>query len=100
MCSSTWSSVCFGASLLWQCLIWRIGNGASTYFWTDQWSRCGTLDARALDPSMVVNELLVQDFWINNEWDAIMLHACLLTEVVGKILCILLSNCSQKDKLI
>lgn len=60
--SSTWSSVCYGASLMRNGLTWRIGNGLSTHFWTDQWSGCGVLSDHALDPSMVYFELLVQDF--------------------------------------
>lgn len=100
LCSSTWSSVCFGASLLRQGLIWRIGNGASVFFWTDHWSDCGLLADKALDPSMVDNELLVQDFWIDNDWDITLLYACLPPEVVEKILCTPTSRCSQNDKLI
>jgi hypothetical protein len=83
-----------------QGLIWRIGNGVSNRFWANQWSGCGSLDSKALDPSMVDNELLVQDFWIHNEWDTTMLYACLLPDMVEMILSIPISSSSQRDKLI
>jgi hypothetical protein len=66
-CSRTWSSLCHGASLLRQGIIWRIGNGESTHFWTDQWSKHGILRDKALDPSMVDNDMLVLDFWVNHD---------------------------------
>lgn len=61
-CSSTWSGVCHGASLLRQGLVWRIGNGEYAHFWTDAWSGSGILYNKALDPSMVDNNLFVHDF--------------------------------------
>lgn len=91
-CSSAWSSVCFGASLLRQGIIWRIGNGESTHFWTDNWSSIGILSNLAIDPSMIDEDLLVQNFWVENEWDSIMLYACLPAEIVERILCIPISN--------
>lgn len=49
VCSSTWTSVCYGASLLRNCLMWRVENGASVHFLTDYWSECGILSDHALD---------------------------------------------------
>lgn len=99
-CSSTWSSVCFGASLFRQGLVWRIGNGEDVHFWTDRWLDGDLLVDKALDPSVVDVDLLVQDFWLDMEWDAFLLYACLPPDIVEKILCIPISNCHQKDKLI
>ena len=100
MCSSTWSSICFGAPLLRQGLVWRIGNGESAHFWTDEWSGCGTLCHHALDPTIVDHNLFVHAFWINYEWNTTLLYACLPPEVVGKILCIPISTCGHRDMLI
>jgi hypothetical protein len=100
LCSSTWSSICFGASLLRQGLYWRIGNGESAHFWTDNWSGCGTLCNFALDPSIIDEALLVHDFWVKNEWDETLLYACLPSDIVTQILCIPLSCYGYNDKLI
>lgn len=66
-CSSTWSSVCYGAFLLRHGLVWRIRNREDVHFWTDSWSGCGPLYDQSLDPSLVDNDLLVQDFLLDND---------------------------------
>lgn len=100
LCSSTWSSICFGASLLRQGLYWRIGNGETAHFWIDNWSGCGTLCTFAMDPTIIDEELLVHDFWINNEWDDSLVYACLPPDIVAQTLCIPISCCGSRDKLI
>ena len=82
-CSSTWTSVCYGASLLRDGLMWRIGNDASAHFWTDLWFDCGVLREYALDSSMVDTDMLVQDFWINSKWDKVLLFAYLPMDIVA-----------------
>lgn len=78
----------------------RIGNGASTHFWTDLWTDCGVLRKHALDPSMVDTDMLVQDFWINSEWDMVLLFACLPMDIVERILCVPISMNTHDDCLI
>ncbi|KAK9941797.1 hypothetical protein M0R45_007491 [Rubus argutus] len=99
-CSSTWSSVCYGASILRKGLKWRIGDGASAHFWTNKWSDAGILGNHALDSSMIDNDMLVQDFWNNNEWDRILLYACLPPEIVEQIISIPISISGHEDRLI
>ena len=99
-CSSTWNSVCYGASLLRNGLTWRIGNGASALFWKDRWSGAGILKEYALDSSLVDNDLVVQDFWSNNDWDKVLLVACLPLKIVEQITCIPISTNGLCDRLI
>lgn len=99
-CSSTWFNICFGTSLLRQGLVWRIGNGEEVQFWTDLWFGRGLLFDKALDPSIVNAEMLVQDFWSNGKWDVVPLYACLPPDIVERILCIPFFNCHKKDQLI
>lgn len=93
-CSNTWSSVYYGASLLRQGLVWRIGNGEAVHFLTDSWSGFGPLYDKALDPSVVDNDLLVQDFWLDSDWDVTLLYACFPDDIDLKILCIPISRCN------
>lgn len=80
--------------------MWRIGDGASTHFWTDKWSSVGILSDHALDTSLIDNDLLVQDFWVNNEWDKVLLYACLPPDIVEQITCIPISMSGLCDRLI
>lgn len=48
---------------------------------------------------MIDNDLLVQDFWSNNEWDRVLLYACLPPDIVEQILCISISVSGYEDKL-
>lgn len=47
---------------------------------------------------MVDGDLLVHNFWINNDWNTVLLSACLPTDIVGKITCIPISNVAQCDR--
>lgn len=99
-CSSTLSNVYYSASLLRHGLVWRIGNGEDVHFWSDSWSGCGPIYDQSLDPFLVDNDLLVQDFLLDNDWDATLLYACLPSDVVVKILSIPIFCCHRKDKLV
>lgn len=77
--------------MLWCCFIkkglsWRIGDGSVALFWKDHWSSCGILCDFSLDPSMGDDNMLVQDFWILNNWDTTLLYACLPHNIVQKIM--------------
>ncbi|XP_062006018.1 uncharacterized protein LOC133723218 [Rosa rugosa] len=99
-CSSTWTGVVYGANLLRKGLMWRIGNGASTKFWVDRWTSCGILENYALNHDTIDINSLVQDFWINNDWNLPMLHANLPVDIVDKITAIPLAISDLPDKLI
>lgn len=64
--SSTWNSVLHGAKLLRDGLYWRIGNGNSIKFWSDNWTGLGPLSSYAVGDVLIDNETSVQDFWIEN----------------------------------
>ncbi|XP_024190144.1 uncharacterized protein LOC112194121 [Rosa chinensis] len=91
-CSTTWRSICSGATLLRQGIIWRIGDGGTARFWTDHWSSQGILAPLAIDRTMVDPNLLVQDFWNGYDWDITMVCACLPPEIAAKIICIPIDN--------
>lgn len=75
--------------------MWRIAH-----FWTDKWYGVGILREHALDPLLVDNDLLVQDFWSNNDWDRVLLFACLPSAIVEQIACIPISTFGVCDCLI
>lgn len=63
-CSSTWSSVLFGAKLLRSSMCWRVGNGTVINFWNDNWTGLGPLSMCALNPEAIVNDALGRDFLV------------------------------------
>lgn len=85
-CSSTWRSIVYGANLLKQGLIWRVGDGRTINFWTDIWLPPAPLIEFAT-PSTVINTAnKVFRFWDFNGWNLALLSSCLPDDIVGKII--------------
>lgn len=100
-CSSTWNSVLHCAKLLRTCVFWRVGDGHMINFWNDNWLGIGNLSSLALNPDMVDEKVIVQDFWSQNSWDTNLLQACLPSVSVDQIIKIPISISGLSiDKLI
>lgn len=99
-CSSTWTGVSHGASLLRQGLRWRIGDGSSAKFWIDDWTGNVTLDQKATNTRFGNISALVKDFWVSTGWNTNLL-SCLPENVVNDIIMIPISlSNSAPDRLI
>lgn len=82
-------------------LCWRIGNGDSIKFWSDNWTGLGPLSSYALESGIIDNEVSAKDFWIDNDWNFQLLSDCLPNQVVDQIAKIPVSNGGTiNDKLI
>lgn len=84
-CSSTWNSVLYGAQLLRSGMCWRVRNGNLIKFWNDNWTGLGALSAFALNPDAIDTDILVKDFWSNDDWNFQLLLTCLPVQIVNQI---------------
>ncbi|KAK9944849.1 hypothetical protein M0R45_010396 [Rubus argutus] len=87
-CSSTWKSIVHGTRLLTQGLIWIIGDGRSTKFWTDIWVTPTPLIDSVITDIVINIEDKVHLFWDDNGWNERLLSSCLPLNIVNKILTI------------
>ncbi|KAK0605740.1 hypothetical protein LWI29_030217 [Acer saccharum] len=86
-CSSTWRGFNFGAKLLPEGVLWRVGNGHRICFWTDIWIHdLGRLD-RFASPPLAANRVhdKVSDYLDANGWDLQKLSSALPWSVVHRI---------------
>lgn len=97
-CSSTWSSILHGAKLLRSGLGWRIGNGKSINFWNDNWTGLGNLLQFALETTIIDTKTCVHDFWLNNDWNFLLLSSCLPPHIVDHIAAIPICFGDIEDK--
>lgn len=100
-CSSTWNSIISGAKLLRHGLVWRVGNGRSIKFWTDDWTGLGPLSSLTINPGIVDNNNLIQDFFSQSSWDIDKLSLYLPDQVIDHITAIPISTSNEiEDRLI
>lgn len=102
-CSSTWSSILklYGATLLRDGVLWRVGNGQSKNFWIDNWTGLARYSAAASYWYILILLVMVLLFkifcpimfgiYIN------MLQTCLPTHVVDRIAMIPVSCSSAAE---
>ncbi|KAL5772199.1 hypothetical protein ACOSQ2_012123 [Xanthoceras sorbifolium] len=86
-CSHIWKGIKFGAKLLFDGTVWRVGDGKTVRFCTDVWmGDCGPLVSHAI---IAVNETmlreLVQDYVKNASWDMEKLALVLPWSIIHQI---------------
>ena len=88
------------ANLLRKGLIWRVGNGFQTKFWTDNWAPSGILLNHAINLDIVNTNSTVNEFWIDGSWNMIMLGENLPQEIIAQVLYVPITECDIPDQVI